>query len=84
MVEKLLNWDDTAHSYSYAILEPGPLPVANYTSTLMVMDHGGGSMLSWTGHFDAAGGASDADAQKAIEGVYRGGIDGIVAKANGG
>ncbi len=50
----------------------------------MVMDHGGGSMLSWTGHFDAAGGATDADAQKAIEGVYRGGIDGIVAKASGG
>lgn len=83
VVEKLVNWDDNAHSYTYAILEPGPLPVANYTSTITVMDMGAGSAISWTGHFDAAG-APDADSAKAIEGVYRGGLDGIVAKANGG
>lgn len=84
VVEKLVDWDDANMSYSYQILEPGPLPVANYMSTLSVKGTGAeGVAISWTGRFDASG-ASDADAQKAIEGVYRGGIDGILAKANGG
>jgi hypothetical protein len=83
IVEKLVDWSDSGHSYTYEILEPGPLPVANYKSTISVSDDGkGGSVIGWVGSFDAAG-ASDADAKAAIEGVYKGGIDGLVAKAQG-
>jgi hypothetical protein len=35
IVEKLEKRDDATHSYSYSIVE-GPLPVANYTSTISV------------------------------------------------
>jgi hypothetical protein len=83
IVEKLVDWSDGGHSYTYEILEPGPLPVANYKSTLTVMDNGsGGAAIGWVGSFDAKG-ASEADAKAAIEGVYKGGIDGLIAKSKG-
>jgi hypothetical protein len=71
IVEALENWDDAKHSYSYTILS-GPLPVANYHSTISVTGDTKGSALKWMGTYDAKG-ASDADAKKAIDGVYESG-----------
>ncbi|MBV9738493.1 MAG: SRPBCC family protein [Hyphomicrobiales bacterium] len=68
IVEHLVKWDDKHRSYSYTIVS-GPLPVANYRSTIRVSPHGTGSMLTWTGYYKAKG-ASNADAKKAIDGVY--------------
>ncbi len=71
IVEALENWDNANHSYKYTILS-GPLPVANYHSTIAVMGDAKGSALKWTGTYDAKG-APDADAKKAIDGVYEAG-----------
>jgi hypothetical protein len=80
IVEKLVRWSDANHSYTYRIVS-GPLPVENYESTLRVRSakSGGGSVISWSGHY-AAKGASDADAKKAIDGVYSAGLTGLVGR----
>jgi hypothetical protein len=76
VVEKLETRDDAGHSYSYSIVD-GPLPVANYVSTLSVAKDGAGSVVTWGGKYDAKG-ASDADAKKTMDGVYQAGVDVLV------
>jgi hypothetical protein len=74
IVEHLVSWSDKTHSYTYKIVS-GPLPVDKYTSTLRVTaaKSGSGSVISWRGHYVAKG-ASDAEAKKAIDGVYESGL----------
>lgn len=72
VVEALENWDDANRSYTYTILS-GPLPVANYHSTISVTGDVKGSVLKWTGTYDAKG-APDADAKKTMDGVYETGV----------
>jgi len=76
VVEKLEKRDDTMRSYSYSIID-GPLPVANYVSTISVANEGSGSIVTWSGKYDAKG-ASDADAKKTMDGVYQAGVDMLV------
>jgi hypothetical protein len=77
VLEMLESRNDANHTYTYTIVEPGPLPVANYHSTLSVSSDPKGSAVTWTGKFDAKG-ASDADAKKTMDGVYEGGEKGLV------
>ena len=74
IVEQLVRWSDKRHAYTYKIIS-SPLPVDNYESTLRVWaaKSGSGSVISWRGHYSAKG-ASDADAKKAIDGVYDAGL----------
>ncbi len=74
--EKLEKIDAAAHSYSYSIVD-GPLPVANYMSMISVAADGAGSVITWTGKYDAKG-APDADAKKVIDGIYQAGVDALV------
>ena len=84
IVEELVKWDEAAHAYTYLILEPGPLPVANYTSTLSTKaDDDGGAGIRWVGSFNAKG-ASDDEAKAAVEGVYKAGVEALLAKVKGG
>src|SRR5665213_183307 len=76
IVEHLVRWSDKMHSYTYRIVS-GPLPVTGYVSTLHVGKSGTGSKITWTGHYSAAKGTSDADAKKTIDGVYQGGVDSL-------
>lgn len=79
IVERLESHDDAGMSYSYVIVE-GPLPVANYRSTLRVRDNGDGtSTVEWSGDFDAAG-TTDSDADETIAGVYQAGLDSLQAE----
>lgn len=77
IVEKLVRWSDKTHSYTYRIVS-GPLPVADYESTLHVRaaKSGTGSVITWRGHYSAKG-ASEADAKKAIDGVYEAGLSAL-------
>jgi hypothetical protein len=77
IVERLLTIDDKERVYNYSI-ESSPLPVANYTATIRVRDEGDGnrSVVEWSSEFNPAG-ASEADAIKAIEGVYRAGFESL-------
>ena len=71
--------DDRKMDYTYTILE-GPLPVADYRSTIQVAKAGSGSRVTWTGTFKAKG-APDAKAEEVIGGVYEAGLKGIADKA---
>lgn len=72
IVEHLVRWSDKMHSYTYKIVS-GPLPVEHYESTIHVSAAKSGSVISWRGHYSAKG-ASDADAKKAIDGIYDAGL----------
>jgi hypothetical protein len=72
LVERRTQYSDEGMSYSYQIVE-SPLPVADYESTLAVMDSGGGSMITWSGEF-AAKGAPDDQALSLIGGIYEAGL----------
>jgi hypothetical protein len=76
IVERLENRDDANRAYTYTIVS-GPLPVANYHSTISVSPDPKGSALKWAGTYDAKG-ASDADAKKVIDGIYDAGEKGLV------
>ena len=76
IVEALENLDDAGRTYTYTIVS-GPLPVANYHSTISVSADPKGSSLKWVGKYDAKG-ASDADAKKVIDGIYEAGEKGLV------
>jgi hypothetical protein len=73
IVETLVKMDAAGKSYTYSILNSGPVPVGNYTSTIGVAADGAGSVVTWTGKYDAKG-APDADVQKAIQDVYDDGL----------
>jgi Polyketide cyclase / dehydrase and lipid transport len=77
IVEALVTMDTAGRSYTYSIVS-GPLPVANYTSTISVAADGPGSMVTWVGKYDAKG-ATDADSMKAIDGVYESGLKALTA-----
>ena len=72
IVEALVKMDSAGKSYTYSIVN-SPLPVANYQSTIGVSADGAGSVLTWTGKYDAKG-APDADAQKVVQGIYDAGL----------
>jgi len=72
ITEVLVDHDDATMSYSY-VITASPLPVAGYRSTLRVMADGAGTRVAWSSTFDANG-ASAADAEAAIAGVYTAGL----------
>lgn len=78
ILEKLLSFDDKAMAYTYSIVDAGPLPVADYISTLAVKPHDSGSTITWSGKFDSKG--DDAKSIDAISGVYQDGLASLAAK----
>jgi uncharacterized protein YndB with AHSA1/START domain len=73
VTEKLETFDDKKRTYSYAITD-SPLPVSDYVATIKVSEDGKGSRIEWSSEFSPAG-ASEAEARKAIEGVYQAGFE---------
>jgi hypothetical protein len=59
----------------YSIVD-GPLPVADYLSTMKLTAAEEGCELEWSGDFNAAG-ASDEDARETMTGIYQMGFDGL-------
>jgi hypothetical protein len=72
IIEALVKMDAAGRSYTYSIVN-SPLPVANYSSTISVSADGAGSVLTWSGKYDAKG-APDADAMKVVQGIYDSGL----------
>ncbi len=75
IIEHLVRWNDKKHSYTYRIVK-SPLPVDHYVSTIKVAPQGSGSVIIWYGKYDAKG-ASDAEAKKTIDGIYKAGADSL-------
>jgi mxaD protein len=82
--EKLLTFNPTKHSFSYAIVE-GVLPVSSYQSTFTVKSGGDNqSSVTWSGHFkrknlgdNPADNENDKAAKDTITGVYQSGLDNL-------
>ncbi len=77
IVERLEEVDENERVYSYSILE-SPLPVAEYTGNLRVREDekGGACTVEWSSEFQPSG-STEADAVKAIEGIYQAGFDNL-------
>ena len=75
ITEKLESKDDKSFRYSYSITD-SPLPVADYHSTIEVHQEGKESVVEWMGRFEPNG-ASAEDAQKAIQDIYKAGMDNL-------
>ncbi len=77
ITERLEAIDDTGKAYTYSIVS-SPLPVANYTATIRLVDKadGSGCRVEWESDFQAAG-APEGDAVAAIQGVYQAGLDNL-------
>ncbi|MEE8321011.1 MAG: SRPBCC family protein, partial [Gammaproteobacteria bacterium] len=68
--------DENERVYTYSIIN-SPLPVANYTATIRVMDDGSGnSTVEWSSEFNADG-APENDAIEVIQGIYQAGLDNL-------
>lgn len=73
VTEKLVAYNEHARSYSVAFVE-SPLPVKNYIATLeLSAAPDGRTRIRWHATFDARG-ADDAQARRAIEGLYDAGL----------
>lgn len=80
VVEVLDALDDEAMSLTYSITS-SPLPFKDYSATMVVTPSGEGSLLTWTGTFEADGIPTE-KAERLASGIYKGGIAGY-AKALG-
>ena len=67
--ERLESVDEASRTLVYTIPVNVPFPVTDYRATMRVRERGAGSELDWSVSFTPAG-ASEADARKAIEGMY--------------
>jgi len=76
IIEKLLNHDDNARTYSYAITD-SPLPVAEYKAEIKVTEQTEGkSTVEWSAEFNADG-ASESEAEGVIKGIFQAGFDNL-------
>lgn len=76
LIEKLEALHTKQFSMTYSIID-GPLPVANYRSTLKLVPQGEEACKAvWSGEFNASG-ADDEAAQTVIRGIYTAGLDAL-------
>jgi len=75
VVERLDRHDAKALVFVYSIInDDSPLPVKGYSATVKITDKPDGTCnVNWSGTFQPKD-ASEADASKVVEGIYRGGI----------
>lgn len=71
--ERLEAFDADGRSFSYSIVEPTPLPLRGYRSTLSLEERDGKCAVDWRGTFEPVG-VSEDQAKKMVQGIYTGGI----------
>jgi uncharacterized protein YndB with AHSA1/START domain len=81
LIETLDSHDDAKMRFTYRAKNEGALPVANYTSTLIVTTDGTKSVVEWRGAFYRASPANDPPPEqndeaaiRAVTGVYQSGL----------
>jgi uncharacterized protein YndB with AHSA1/START domain len=90
--EQLLRFSPKTLSYRYKIIDPSPLPIRLYESTIAVTaGPGGTTVVTWSGRFKRKNvsatppeAESDDGVTKFITGVYRGGLDNLKKMLEGG
>ncbi|WP_052293605.1 SRPBCC family protein [Azospirillum sp. B510] len=74
--ERLTGLSNARHRLRYALLN-GPLPVRNYRSTIRLSAvDAHNTRIVWSSRFEPNG-APDAEARKAVAGIYTSGFDGL-------
>ena len=76
--EELLEWDSYNRMYTYRVIDPAPLPIKNYQSTMTVMQLAPGvSNVTWTSSYENAsnGEMTDDELIAFLNGVYQAGLD---------
>lgn len=84
--ESLTRYSSKAMSMSYVItsVDPKIVPVKNYESRFRLEKEGSRCEVDWSSTFDsAAPDMRDEDVKKAIEGVYRAGLENIMKMVEG-
>lgn len=82
VVERLTKYSDEERRYSYRMVDPGPIPVSNYSSTLSVVaGPSAGSVVEWRGAFyrgdpnnNPPPERNDDAAIEAVTGIYQAGL----------
>lgn len=83
--ERLVAYRSKSHAVKYMIIDPAPLPIQNYLSTISVKSGPDATtIVTWTGTFkrknvsdNPPDAESDAGVTKFITGVYRTGLDNL-------
>jgi hypothetical protein len=79
-VERLEEVDNDSHRLVYSI-QSGPLPVANYLSTMQLSAiDDGRTKIDWSSTFEPGEGFAEADAVNVVSSIYKGGIGGLQAR----
>ena len=80
--EELLAWDGMARSFTYRVIDPAPLPVKNYQSTMTIMQlRPGVSNVTWTSSYEnnSNGDMADGEVIEFLNGVYKAGLEQVRA-----
>lgn len=82
LIEDRLDDGSDPYAYEYEIVD-GPVPVANYQARFAVFSHGQGSIVTWSGRFDAKG-IDETQAKHLVAGIYAAGLTAIADLASKG
>jgi hypothetical protein len=78
--EQLMVWDDHERHYTYRVIDPNPLPIKNYSSTMRVMQLSPGvTNVTWTSTYEnnSGGEMPDVELIALINGAYAAGLDAL-------
>ena len=76
--EELLSFDPVDRKFSYRVIDPAPLPIANYVSTFQVVEgRRGYTTILWRSSYsnNSDGKMKDEEVIGFIDGAYRAGLD---------
>jgi mxaD protein len=78
--EQLMVWDAYGRTYTYRVIDPNPLPIKNYTSTMTVMQlEPGVTNVTWTSTYEnnSGGEMSDDEVIAFLNGAYQAGLEAL-------
>lgn len=76
--EELLAFSDTSRTLRYRIVGAAPLPLSGYVSWISVYPYNKGtSTVAWSGRFVPDNPADGAELGKALNGLYKAGLDNL-------
>ena len=78
--EELLSFDPVDRKFSYRVIDPAPLPLADYVSTFQVVEGKRGyTTILWRSSFrnNSDGKMKDEEVIGSIDGAYRAGLDNL-------
>lgn len=80
--EVLVVWDDYERHYTYEVIDPNPLPIKNYRSTMAVMQLAPGvTNVTWSSSYEnnSGGEMPDDELIAFLNGAYQAGLDAVKA-----